>query len=174
MKQVEINTNRLTLRPFSDNDSPIVKELAGNPRVSKTTRNIPYPYENGMAESWIESNRLMALSGTGLIYAVELKKEKTLIGSVGLTKINNSEAELGYCIGEKYWDNGYCTEATSALVKFVFEYMDINKITAEYLSSNPASGSVMRKLGMKHVNTSQKECRKGEVSSVETYETVRT
>ncbi len=169
MKQTIIQTERLVLRALRDTDAPTVKKLAGNPNVSKTTRNIPFPYEDGMAESWIESTRA-ANTGKSLAYAIELKEEGILIGSIGLMEINNSQAELGYWIGEQYWANGYCTEATKALIKFAFESLELNKVIAEYLTSNVASGKVMEKSGMSYIGTTRKECRPGEVDSVETYE----
>jgi len=170
MHLTKIQTENLVLRALRIADVPMIKKLAGNPRVSKTTRTIPYPYEDGMAESWIESVRTMAETGKSLTYAIELKKEAHLIGSIGLHEIIDSQAELGYWVGEPYWSKGYCTEATIALIKFAFESLALKSITAEYLTSNVASGKVMKKSGMYHVATTRKECRPGEVDSVDLYQ----
>jgi RimJ/RimL family protein N-acetyltransferase len=48
----------------------------------------------------------------------------------------------------EFWGRGYCTEAAEAMVRFGFERMDLNRIFAWHLTRNPASGRVMRKLGM--------------------------
>lgn len=170
MKQTIIQTERLILRALRDSDAPIIMRLAGNPNISKTTRNIPFPYEDGMAESWIESSRTMANTGKSLTYAIELEEDNILIGSIGLIEINKSQAELGYWVGEQYWSNGYCTEATKALIKFAFESLALNKVKAEYLTSNIASGKVMKKSGMSYIGTIKKECRVGEIDSVDSYE----
>ena len=56
MEQPEIETERLILRRFTSSDAGIVKELAENYNVAKTTLNVPHPYDEGMAELWIESH----------------------------------------------------------------------------------------------------------------------
>jgi hypothetical protein len=50
MKQPDIETERLILMPFILSDGPQVQKLAGSRNVSKSTLNIPFPYEDGMAE----------------------------------------------------------------------------------------------------------------------------
>jgi len=102
LKQNIIMTERLTLRPLRMSDASRIKELVGNVNVSKTTKNIPFPYEDGMAESWINSTKLMAASGKSLTYAIEFTKEELLVGSIGLNEIDSSEAILGHRIGSGY------------------------------------------------------------------------
>lgn len=76
------------------------------------------------------------------------------IGAVGLA-INkqNHAAELGYWIGKPYWNNGYGTEATRALVAYGFRQLELNRIQARHMMSNPASGRIMQKLGMSYEGT---------------------
>ena len=85
-------------------------------------------------------------------------------------RIDGSQAELGYWIGEPYWGMGYCTEAARELIQFSFQKMGLKKIMSEHLTSNPASGKVMEKVGMRHVMTTQKVDRHGENASMEVYE----
>jgi len=167
-------TERLTLRSLRLSDAPRIKELAGNLNVSKTTRSIPHPYEDGMAESWIKSTHAMADTGESLALAIQITNENLLIGSIGLVDIDDYEAVLGFWIGERYWGLGYCTEATKAILAFAFESLGLQKITAEHLTYNMASGEVMKKAGMSHVGTVRKECRIGEVGDIEMYELIYT
>jgi len=125
--QSVIVTERLTFRPLKLTDATRIKELAGNLNVSKTTRSIPFPYQEGMAESWIKSTRTLAASGKGLAYALQLTKEEILISSIGLIEIENSEAVLGFWIGEKYWNRGYCTEATKVFLEFASNSLEFEK-----------------------------------------------
>lgn len=157
-KQKSIKTERLTLRPFQLSDAKRVQLLAGDKRIAETTLNIPHPYENGMAESWIESHHDSFIKGISFTYAIIEKESNVLIGAIGLM-INSihRKAELGYWIGVQYWGKGYCTEASKAVIKLGFEYLNLNKIFARALVSNVGSWTVMEKIGMFYEGTLRHE-----------------
>ncbi len=52
----EIRTKRLLLRGFTESDAQRVQALAGVREVASGTLTIPHPYEDGMAETWIEGH----------------------------------------------------------------------------------------------------------------------
>jgi RimJ/RimL family protein N-acetyltransferase len=145
----KLKTERLILRPFTLKDSKRVQELAGDPSISDTTLNIPYPYENGIAEIWISNHEEKFKKKEALVLAITTRNEDNLIGAVSL-KINTdfNNAELGYWIGKDYWNNGFATEAVNAVLEFGFNEFLLNKIYAHYLARNPSSGKVMQKVGM--------------------------
>jgi RimJ/RimL family protein N-acetyltransferase len=173
MNQPLIETERLILRPFEEKDAKSVQKLAGNKEVSKTTLNIPYPYKDGMAEAWISTHRTGWENRAVVVFAATDKGTKGLLGTVSLVEINGTNAELGYWFGEPYWNQGYCTEAAKALIEFAFAHLGITKIMAEHLSSNQASGRVMRKLGMLHVKQEYKPDRDGRITPIEIFELSR-
>jgi len=145
----ELKTARLLLRPFSLADAPVVQRLAGVPEVALTTQNIPFPYEDGVAEAWISSHPARWETREFLTLAMTTKPEG-LIGAVSLHFNHpNRRGELGYWVGLPFWNRGYAAEASEALVQFGFEEMEFNRIHARHLVRNPASGRVMEKLGMK-------------------------
>ncbi len=168
--QPTLTTQRLHLRPFRMEDAPEVQRLAGNKNVSEPTLNIPHPYEDGMAEEWISTHQPGWEEGTSVVYAITDKQTGQLMGAVSLVKTENSVAELGYWIGEPYWGRVYCTEAAKALVNFTFANLGITKIIAHHLTSNPASGRVMQKIGMQHIGSTQLPDRHGHPAEVEIYE----
>ena len=148
-EQPELTTERLLLRPFALADAPIVQQLAGDEAIASTTGTIPHPYEDGMAEEWIGTHPKAFEEGEGVVFAITLCEDKTLIGAIGLTiERDHERAELGYWIGKPYWGNGYCTEAARAVVQFGFEDLELNRIYATHFARNPASGRVMAKTGM--------------------------
>jgi RimJ/RimL family protein N-acetyltransferase len=74
-----------------------------------------------------------------------------VIGTVLLrVEAEHRRAELGYLVAVEEWGNGYATEAAAAVVRFGFEALDLNRIYAFHFATNPASGNVLRKLGMHH------------------------
>lgn len=154
-------TNRLTLRPFILADASRVKELAGEWDVVRTTANIPYPYENGMAEEWISTHQQAFKNEQNVTFAIELRAEVLLIGAIGLT-INRIHrwAELGYWIGKPYWNQGFGTEAAKEVVKYGFEELKLNRIQARHMANNPASGRVMEKIGMSLEGTLRQSIRR--------------
>jgi ribosomal-protein-alanine N-acetyltransferase len=148
-RQPELTTERLLLRPFALADAPIVQQLAGDEAIASTTGTIPHPYEDGMAEEWIRTHPKAFEEGKGVIFAITLCEDKTLIGAIGLTiERDHERAELGYWIGKPYWGNGYCTEAARAVLNYGFAELGLNRIYATHFSRNPASGRVMEKIGM--------------------------
>ena len=170
MEQPEIDTERLILRRFTLSDACVVKELAGNFNVAKTTLNVPHPYEEGMAEIWIGSHPEKWNAKTGAVFAITIRELNQLVGTVSLMDIEGVQAEIGYWIGEPYWGNGYCTEAVIALIQFALDKFGIKKFIAEHLESNSASGKVLIKAGMHLVDTVQKIDRFGEKASIKIYE----
>lgn len=114
------------------------------------TVNIPYPYEDGMAEEWISSHSDLFASRRAIIYAVTLPDSEELIGTVSLSQMTETDGDLGYWIGFPYWGNGYCTEAVEALVEFAFKQFGLPLIYARHLRENRASGRVIRKNRFQH------------------------
>lgn len=158
-KQLILETERLILRPFNLSDSKRVQELAGDTRIGETTLNVPHPYEDGMAESWIGTHKDSFNNGDGIIYAIVKKDTKELVGTVSLMGIENihKKSELAYWIGVPYWRNGYCSEACHAIIEFGFKNINLNKIYALAFEDNISSWKVMEKVGMKYEGTRRQD-----------------
>ena len=122
--------------------------LAGDESIASGAINLPFPYQDGVAESWINTHESEFAKGNSVILAITLREIGTLIGSIGIyinRKHNN--AELGYWIGKEYWGNHYCTEAVRGMVLHAFQSIQLNKVFAYFLHRNPASGKVLIKNG---------------------------
>ena len=65
---------------------------------------------------------------------------------------DRSYATLGWIINKDYRNQGYASEAASAILDFAFKNLRISKVYAQCDVNNPASFGVMRKIGMKCVN----------------------
>ncbi len=154
-------TRRLVLRPFEIGDAPVVSELAGDREIADMTIRIPYPYDEEMAEKWIETHNDQFKLGISLFMAVTLEEDGTLVGSVGLDLDQfNDSAELGYWIGKPYWRNGYATEAARAMLEYGFDVLDLNRIHAHCFSRNEPSAKVMERIGMVYEGRLRQHVRK--------------
>jgi len=144
-----LRTERLTLDAFTAADAPQVELLAGDEAVALTTLNIPHPYPAGAAVSWIATHAGQCRREEGITWAIRLK-DGTLIGCIGLRLArDHARAELGYWVAVPHWNRGYATEAARACIAHAFRDLDLHKIAAHHFATNPASGRVMQKLGMK-------------------------
>jgi RimJ/RimL family protein N-acetyltransferase len=168
-------TERLLLRPFDLSDSKRVKLLAGDKAIASTTLNIPHPYEAGMAEEWIGTHQEGFEKGELYNFAIEIQAMGELIGAIGLVaNPRHVHAELGYWIGESYWNRGYCTEAAREIVRYGFDELNLHRIHAMHLSRNPASGRVMRNIGMRHEGCRRQHVKKWDIfEDVELYGILR-
>jgi len=79
------------------------------------------------------------------------KRTGRLVGTIGFMSYSeeNASAEVGYSLARWLWNGGYMTEALIAVIDYAFESMDLNRIEAQHELTNPASGRVMEKCGMK-------------------------
>ena len=147
-RQPVLESDRLLLRPYILDDAADVQRLAGDIRVAKETMNIPHPYKDGMAELWISSLAQKWRRKVRVEYAVLRKSDAVYTGGMSFVSVDGTEAEIGYWVGAPFWGNGYCTEAGKRLIEFGETELGLQKLTARHLSSNPASGKVLRNLGL--------------------------
>jgi RimJ/RimL family protein N-acetyltransferase len=148
---LNIRTERLLLRPLQLSDAPGIQLLAGDRDVASTTRNIPHPYEDGMAVKWIKSCQKKADAGELINFAITLHSDGSFLGSIGLHLDSGlPQGELGYWIGKPFWNHGYATEAVEAMINHAFTDLGMDGVYAAHFTRNPASGRVMQKAGMLH------------------------
>ncbi|NND64581.1 MAG: GNAT family N-acetyltransferase [Gammaproteobacteria bacterium] len=145
-----LETERLKLRPFQLSDTSELQRLVSDPAIATTTT-IPHPYKDGLAESFIRRSWVNARFGRGYNWAVTRKQDDQLIGSIGIgNNRSHLSGTLGYWIARDHWDQGFCTEVAQAVVRFGFETLGLNRISANHFGGNEASGRVMQKLGMQY------------------------
>lgn len=164
-------TERLTLRPLTLTDAATVQKLAGEKNVASTTLSIPHPYPYEAAESFIKATHEKYVKNFGASFALTLTETEELIGCMGLhIAQDHNKAELGYWIGQPYWQQGYATEAAERLLQYGFDELYLNRIWAAAMAKNPASSAVMKKIGMKYEGTLKEHIRKwGEYEDLDYY-----
>lgn len=88
-------------------------------------------------------------------WGITRKEEDSLIGLVELLRFEEGDSSCSfvYMLGCDYWNKGYGTEALKAVFRFAFEELEVERITADHMTKNGASGAVMQKAGMTHLGT---------------------
>jgi RimJ/RimL family protein N-acetyltransferase len=166
-----LTTERLLLRQFQLTDARNVQQLAGVRAVAERTLVIPHPYEDGVAEQWIEQQQNEFDAGRGLTFAIRLAVSGTLIGSIGMEiQAEHRHARLSYWLGLPYWNQGYATEAVKAVLAHGFTMLNLHRIYAPHFHTNPASGRVLQKAGMTYEGRMRQHyLRFGEYQDLELY-----
>ncbi|AIM31747.1 acetyltransferase, GNAT [Bacillus thuringiensis serovar kurstaki str. YBT-1520] len=97
-----------------------------------------------------------ALLPVGAWYVLR-KEDDSVLGDIGFKgKPNeNQTVEIGYGFIEKYWNQGYATEAVRELIDWAFKTGEVETIIAETLLDNYSSMRVLEKLHMKRVNATE-------------------
>jgi [ribosomal protein S5]-alanine N-acetyltransferase len=156
-----LETARLTLRAFTESDARDVQRLAGQREIADTTLNIPHPYADGMAETWISTHGPAFARREMMTLAITSRETGELLGGISLRLVpQHAHAELGYWIALPFWNRGYVTEAARAVLAHGFDVLGLHRIHASHLTRNPASGRVMAKLGMRHEGTLREHFKK--------------
>ncbi|MTB51318.1 GNAT family N-acetyltransferase [Lewinella sp. W8] len=171
----QLRTPRLLLTAPRVTDIPRIATLANDPDVAKMTLNIPHPYTEMDAVFWLNMAREGRAGGHHYIFAIRDPEAEEFLGGVGIT-VNelHQRGTLGYWLGQPYWGQGITTEAVAALIAMGFEELKLHRIDATHLVTNPASGRVMEKNGMKKEALLEDYfIRKGRISSVYQYRILR-
>ncbi len=157
MIDLNIRTQRLSLRPFHHTDAGRVRELCGAWAVARTLARVPFPYPPGLAEEWIASHDGARAEGHCFPFAVTLHNR--LIGCVDLfEEPKRGQFTLGYWIAVSYWGFGYATEAARAALGFGFGWLGLAAIGAWHFEENEASGRVLRKLDFVEIGRGPRSC----------------
>lgn len=171
-----IRTARLLLRPFARADAAAIAEFAGAFEIADTTISIPHPYSLQDAIDWIAGHRRARQRAQGFWFAITQAESAQLVGCVELRNPDkeHAQAELGFWVGKPFWRLGYASEAGSAIVRFGFESLGLNRIYAFHMARNPASGKVLQKLGMQREGVLRQRVRKwGRFEDVLAYAVLR-
>ena len=148
-----IESDRLILREFKEEDAEGIFELDSNPKVHQFLGTEPLTsLEQARAVIGFIQSQYVKF-GVGRL-AVEEKESGKFIGWAGLKWIDEVAGEkihyhdLGYRFIEEYWGRGYATEASLASLKLAFDQMNVDLVGAMADVDHEASIAVLSKIGM--------------------------
>jgi len=134
----------MQIEPIAPRHAHDVQELASHPEVLATT-NLPEPYPEDGAITWIEAAQERRADGEEFSFAIMV--DGSLVGVSGLVEVAGDKGEIGFWVGKPYWGNGYATAGTRQVLRFAFEDLDLAEVFARPSERNVASRRVLDKLG---------------------------
>ncbi len=151
-----LETGRLILRRYVNADAAAMyKNWASDQEVTRFLTWPTHPNQEvsgRVIEDWVNQYS----DDSYYHWAIILKDNgEEPIGDIAVVSLkeNVSMAHVGYCIGRNWWHQGITSEALKAVMEFLFDVVDVNRIEARHDPRNPNSGKVMEKCGMKYEGT---------------------
>jgi RimJ/RimL family protein N-acetyltransferase len=141
-----IETPRLILRPWRDEDRDPFWAMAGDPRVMEF---LP-PLTRDGSDAAVD--RMIALEAEHgyVFWALERKSEHDFIGFCGIMPPRSPifEHEVGWRLAHHAWGQGYAREAAEASLNWAWANLSAPSITATTNPANRRSWGLMERLGM--------------------------
>jgi ribosomal-protein-alanine N-acetyltransferase len=154
---MKIQTERLILRPFNEQDCDAMFRIQGNPVMTRYTPDEPW---KSIEEAYGFINLATRLynndkinDGFRYFFAVVEAQSNNVIGYCGLggPEFDRTLTEVFYGIEYSYWGKGYATETTKALLEYGFINLMLDKIVGFADKDNIASLRVLEKAGLKRI-----------------------
>lgn len=154
-----ITFNNYQIRDYRIEDIESLVKYANNYNVIKFLRNsFPFPYTKADAEKWID---YVLMNPESVIFAIADSNE--LIGSISAVppdEVNKYVAEVGFWIGEPFWNKGILSNALNVFANYLFSNYQLNRLTAKVYEGNDSSKRVLEKNGFILESTTKKNINK--------------
>jgi ribosomal-protein-alanine N-acetyltransferase len=142
-----LETNRLLMREFREEDAIGMYELNKDPDVIRYTGDDPFASVE-TARDFIARYDAYKMYGCGRL-TVLLKDSMEYAGWCGLKyDPGSSETDLGFRLLKKFWNKGLATEAALRSIEFGFNELKVGRIIGRAMQGNQASINVLKKTGM--------------------------
>lgn len=142
-----VETERLFLRPLTIDDTEDMFEYTGCEESCRFLRWGPHT-EQAQARAFIEKTLESYEKPKCVLWGIEEKKSKRLIGAVQIYDIEGNKASVSYILNKAFSKQGYMTETVKAVINLCFSMLNIEAVTAYFAEGNTASEHVMQRCGM--------------------------
>lgn len=160
-RSVQIETDRLTLRPPQHGDHRAWVELRRN------SADFLQPWEPTWAPDHFSRRAFTArvqwaqkslIAGTEMPLFLIRREDQALLGAITLSNIRRGPAQAGttgYWIGQRFARHGYMREALLAVVHHAFQKLDLSRIESGCLPENTPSRQLLESCGYKYEGVAQ-------------------
>jgi RimJ/RimL family protein N-acetyltransferase len=147
---IELRTERLVLREWTDADLPAFHALNSHPEVMEF---LPGLLTREQSDAFAARIRREMTERSFGLWAVEVVGVVPFVGFVGLS-VPSFEApfmpcvEIGWRLARRHWGNGYANEAALAAMACAFGPLGLDEIVSFTVPANVKSRRVMERIGM--------------------------
>jgi RimJ/RimL family protein N-acetyltransferase len=147
-----IETERLTLRHYVEDDYDDLLKLQSNPDVARyllydarTPEQVKEALAGRLANVPLDTN------GQALTVAVIERETGQHVGEVTLfmNSVEHRTGELGYVFHPEFAGRGFATESAVELLRLGFEQLGMHRIIARLDARNDASANLLKRLGLR-------------------------
>jgi RimJ/RimL family protein N-acetyltransferase len=148
----EVETARLWLRRWQDDDLERLVALYGDPRVARflSVDGRPRPRARSVG-AFEHFRRQWQKHGFGPWAAID-KRTGRWLGQVGLNELPHwpgpAKVEVGWALHPSVWGQGLATEGARAALAYGFEVVGLQRVISTARADNAASRRVMQKCGL--------------------------
>lgn len=141
---MELRTDRLLLRPFTDDDRQAFAEMNADPAVMAT---IGEPMTRAQSDAFLDRIEARRTLGELSQWCVDLDGE--CLGFTGLVAPwFRDGVEIGWRLRSAHWGRGYATEAARAALAFAFDEAGLDEVISFTAVTNHRSRAVMERIGL--------------------------
>lgn len=148
-----VETKNLCLRKMTPEDTADIFHMRRDPRMIEFTDS-RLDESKEETKSYIEKMNKGVDEGKWIIWAIEHKASKKVIGSISIWNmdIEQESAELGYGIIPEYQNRGFMKEALSGVVNYGFSVMNLSALDAYTEEKNMSSIGLLESCRFIEVN----------------------
>ncbi|MBU2491174.1 MAG: GNAT family N-acetyltransferase [Bacteroidetes bacterium] len=148
-----LKTERLNLRQLTNNDEKQIFLIRSNENMAEFL-NRPLCKNIEEASNFINKINALIANNECIYWAVTLKGNPKLIGTICLWQISTKEAkaEIGFELLPEYQGRGIIQEAVKSVLDYGFNKMNLSAIEGEVAPGNIKSIKIMEKFGFKKIN----------------------
>ncbi len=145
--RIDILGKKVRLRAARSTDAGQAYKLVKNEAVLSTIAWDGPANEAEMRDTYGRWQREVK-SGQSHNLTIETADKAVLIGLIGLRFPRHPlQADIGYWLGERFWNGGYMTEAVRLICYFAFQHLNVLRAYATVFAGNEGSRRVLEKNG---------------------------
>lgn len=150
-----LETPRMRLRGPGFGDARRMTDFLSNFAVSGNLARVPHPYTIDDARAWLGGWRADCATND-TCFILDYRGE----GAIGMAGFHDRDgvAELGYWLGEPYWNQGLMSEALYAILDWYFDTTIADYIVSGVFHFNMASAALQMKFGFAETGRSTRHC----------------